>query len=204
MSSAIVRRSREPSARSTSTATSLAPEARSSRQRRSCQLRTGAPSTATTRSPSRTPAAAAGVLASGSASSGRCAGNAGHEGARKQQHGEQEVGERPGGDDRYPLPDALLVERAREIGGGDGALALVDHLHVAAERHRRDGPLGAVGAESARPHDAAEAHREPQHLHAAPAGDPVMAELVEDDEHAQHDEEREQLGHGVHQAASPA
>ena len=38
-----------------------APEARSRRQRRSCQLRTGTPSTATTRSPSRMPAAAAGL-----------------------------------------------------------------------------------------------------------------------------------------------
>ena len=84
---------------------------------------------------------------------------------------------------------------------GDRAFALVDHLHVTTERYRGNGPLGAVGSEAARPHDAPEADGEPQHLDLAPARDAVVTKLVEDDQDAQHDEERPDFGHGVHQAA---
>ena len=81
-------------------------------------------------------------------------GNARHVGAGEQQHREQQVGDRSGGDDRDALPDALAIERARQVRGGDVALALVGHLHVAAERNRRQRPFGAVAARSgARPDD---------------------------------------------------
>ena len=56
---------------STASATASRPWALVSRQRRSCQLRTGSPSSATTRSPARRPAAAAAVPDAGSASSAR-------------------------------------------------------------------------------------------------------------------------------------
>ena len=96
----------------------------------------------------------------------------------------------------------LPIERTCEIRRGDGTLALVEHLDVAAERHRGDRPLGAVGTQAARPDDATEPHGEAQDLDAASARDPVVAELVEYDEHAQNDEKCRQLGDDVHQAAA--
>jgi hypothetical protein len=129
-------------------------------------------------------------------------GNACDERAGEQQHGEQEVRDRARGDDRNALADALAVERPRQVRRGNGAFALVGHLDVAAERNRGEGPFGAVRPEPARPDDASETDGKAQHLDAAPACDDVVAEFVEDDQHAQHDEERGNLGHGVHQAAS--
>ncbi len=80
-------------------------------------------------------------LAGGAASSARCAGNAGDERAGEEQHREQQVRDRSRGDDRDALPDALPVEGARQVRRRDGAFALVDHLHVAAERDRGDAPI---------------------------------------------------------------
>ena len=49
----------------------------------------------------------------------------------------------------------------------DVAFALVEHLHVAAERNRGDHPFGLVRARAPRDERPAEADREAQHLHAA-------------------------------------
>ena len=62
------------------------------------------------------------------------------------------------------LPTLCRLNARGRSAGGDGAFPLVEHLHVAAERNRGKRPLGAVGPEAARPHDAAEAHRKAQHL----------------------------------------
>ena len=197
-----VRRRRTPSGRSTSIAMSAAPEARSRRQRRSCQLRTGAPSAATTRSPSRMPATAAGVFGGGAASSARCAGIPATKVPAKSSTASSRLAIGPAATMAILFQTLCRLKARARSPARDGAFALVDHLHVAAERNGGNGPFGAVGAEAARPHDAPESDREPQHLDPAPARHPVVAKLVEYDEHAQHDEEREQLGHGVHQAAS--
>ena len=75
-----------------------------------------------------------------------------HEQARVDQDGEQEVEHRPGDHDGEAPPDALPVEGARAARrGATGALALVEHLHVAAERDRGDHPLGLVAADAPRP-----------------------------------------------------
>ncbi len=116
----------------------------------------------------------------------------------EQQHGERKIGERSGRDDRDPFPDGLPIERARQVGNRDIALALVGHLDVAAQRHGGKGPLRPIGAVAPRPDYAAEANREAQDLDAAQARDPVVAEFVEDDEHAQHDEKSRHLDQYVH------
>ena len=61
------------------------------------------------------PAAAAGVSGGGVGEQRALPGNAGDVGAGEEQHREQQVGDRPGGDDRDALPDALPVEGARQV-----------------------------------------------------------------------------------------
>ena len=53
-------------------------------------------------------------------------GYAGDVSSGEQQHGEQQVRERTGGDDRDPAPHRLAIERARQVGAIDVALALVE------------------------------------------------------------------------------
>jgi hypothetical protein len=83
----------------------------------------------------------------------------------------------------------LRLKAPPRSAGGDVALALVEHAHVAAEGQRADDELGAVGLRLAAPEDAAEADREAQHLDAAGDGDAVVAVLVDDDEDAERQEE---------------
>ena len=87
-----------------------APEARSRRQRRSCQLRTGSPSTADDEiAVARCPARRRGRAGRRRREQRALARDAGDVRAGEQQHREQQVGDRSGGDDR----DAL----ARRSGG---------------------------------------------------------------------------------------
>ena len=59
-----------------------------------------------------------------------------------QQHGEQEIERRPGEQHRDALPHRLAIERLRRASSRrDGAFALVEQLHVAAERDRGDDVL---------------------------------------------------------------
>src|SRR5690606_8663603 len=88
---------------------------------------------------------------------------------------------------RDALPDRLAVEGAAGFPFRDIGLALVEHLHVTAERDRGDHVLVAVAA-AAQPQRLAEADREAQHAHAASARDPVVAELVEGHQHADADD----------------
>ena len=67
------------------------------------------------------------------------------------------------------------------------ALALVEHLDVAAQRDRGDRVLGAVAA-AAHPQRPAETDREAQHLDPEPARDPEVPELVEGHQHAEADD----------------
>ena len=76
------------------------------------------------------------------------------------------------------------------IGACDGPFALVEHLHVAAERNRREPVFDVVRPRAAPLHDGlAEAYREPQHLEAEPARNPVMAKLVDGHEHTDRNDE---------------
>src|SRR3954467_13530026 len=123
-----------------------------------------------------------------------------HEEPGVHQHREGEVEEWPRDDDGEALPDALAIECARELRGQHRPFALVEHLHVAAKGNGRDDPLGAVGAEAPEGERAAKTDREAQHLHAAPARDDEVAELVHHDQHAERDDEGEDRLHEAHAA----
>ena len=110
---------------------------------------------------------------------------------RVERDREQQVGQRTGGDDRRALPERLAVEGKVPLVGRDRTLALVEHAHVAAERQGADHELGAVGPRLAPPQHPAEADREAQHLDAAGDRHPVVAVLVDDDQHPQREQEGE-------------
>src|SRR5690606_822295 len=115
-------------------------------------------------------------------------------------HAQQQVGQRPGGDDGDPAADRLGVEGLVALPGRHLAFALVQHLHVAAQRQGGHHVLGAVLAQ-ALPERLAEADRKAQHLHPAAARHPVVAEFVEGDQDAEADDQppdrTEELAHPV-------
>jgi hypothetical protein len=128
-------------------------------------------------------------------------GAADHEHAPQQRDAQQQVGDRPRGDDRDALAHGFVVERLGRLFRRHVAFALVEHAHVAAERDRGDRVFGAVAA-AAHPQRLAEAHGEAQHAHAAAARDPVVAEFVESHQHAEADDHpphgTEEAAHGAH------
>src|SRR5204862_539559 len=93
--------------------------------------------------------------------------------------------------DREPLPYVLAIEGARQLSRLHRPLALVQHLHVAAEWDRGEDPFRAVRPDPSHEERAAKAHGKTQDLHAAKPGDEVMTILVHDDQHAERDEEGE-------------
>ena len=121
-----------------------------------------------------------------------------------EQHREQQVGDRTRGDDRDPLRDVLAVERARQVLGGNRTVdgfAFVEHRDVAAERNQRQHPLGPVASADPLDERPPEADREAQHLDAAGARDPVVTELVEDDQRPESEKECGDGPEDVHRVA---
>ncbi len=94
----------------------------------------------------------------------------------------------PASSTRIRCQGGLRVNDWEQLGGGDRPFALIEQLHVAAERQHGDGVDRAVLA-GALDERLAEADRESQHLEAEAPGDPEMAELVDRDQQAHgHDE----------------
>ena len=108
-----------------------------------------------------------------------------HEQRPVQQDRQQEIGERPGSDDRDAPPHRLPVERARQVGRVDVVLTLVHHLDIASQGDRTDHPFGTVGTVHPAQQRPAEADRESKHLDAACTRNEVVPELVDDDQHAE-------------------
>ena len=85
--------------------------------------------------------------------------------------------------------------------GATGAFALVEHLHVAAERERADDELGVLPGMLALRLPAierlAEADREAQHLDAASDGDPVVTVFVDGDQQAERNDEGNDCEHRI-------
>src|SRR5262249_1729335 len=131
--------------------------------------------------------------------------DAADENHRAERDRKQEIRHRPRGQDRYPAPHVLAVERTMSLLGLDGSFALVEHLHVASERNRSDHPFGPVATAPERPQALAEPDREAQHLDSERARDRKMTELVEHDEHAQRDQGRKEVvDEDVHAACDPS
>ncbi|MCY1462600.1 hypothetical protein D9M71_803910 [compost metagenome] len=80
-----------------------------------------------------------------------------------------------------------MVEGQAAFGRVHLGLALVQHLHVAAERNGGDHKFGAI-AVAPHPQRLAEADREAQYLYPAPARDPVVTELMEGHQQAKADD----------------
>ena len=118
-------------------------------------------------------------------------------------HRKEKVGCGPGEEHQHPTPDGLAVVRLRQMLGRDGALALVEQLHVAAKRDRRERVLRAV-RDPAPPQRPAKADREPHHADTEAASHPEMPELVHGHEHADGDEKREYVGEYRHVPATAA
>src|SRR6185312_9859061 len=110
-----------------------------------------------------------------------------HQHRPERGDGEDQVETGAGQHDQDALPDRLAGELAWAICGIDIALAGVQHLHVTAQRNPRHAILGTVLA-IPRLDRLAETDRETQHLHAAAARDPEVAEFVEGHQDAQGDD----------------
>src|SRR5205823_3240102 len=108
-----------------------------------------------------------------------------------ENEGEQEIGCRAGERDRRLLPRRLLEKPAPAILRRKLLEGIVAReLDVSAQRQERDAVLrlAPLHAEEAR----TEADREPQRLHTKPLADEEMPELVEEDDDADEDRERDQ------------
>ena len=158
-----VTRARSFSPRSTACVTS---QRSSVIERRSCQ---SLPSDeyARTQSPARRPARSARLPATGGPSSAfgssmpiQCA-------AAYSSTASSRLATGPAATMAARCHSGLRLKARSSSVGVDRAFALVEHLHVAAERQRADDELGAVGRGLAAPQHAAEADRETQHLDAA-------------------------------------
>src|SRR4029077_4924181 len=100
-------------------------------------------------------------------------------------------------DNRRPLPQTLAVERYGPFGRAElgqpcdrqarGGIGVAKHLDVATERDRAEFPTGA-GAVPPTEQFRAKADRKYLDPDPIPAGDPIVAELVNKDEDRQHDQ----------------
>src|SRR5690606_29389285 len=100
----------------------------------------------------------------------------------------------------HPLPHRLRLERLFEGNVGLAPspleraarhfLLLAGHLHVAAERKPGDGVLRPLACEGEPPDRRAESEREPVYVHPRGLGGEEVPELVHEDEHPEHDDER--------------
>src|SRR6266851_1643423 len=123
-----------------------------------------------------------------------------HEKRPVEHDGEQKIRHRPRGDDCHAPPDALAIEGPVRFLGRNRPFALVEHLHVAAERQRGDHPFGLVPATASPPQGPPKTDREAQNLHPEKPRDHIMAELVEHDQHAQCDDESQDGDGEIHAA----
>src|SRR5205085_2322114 len=171
--------------------------------RKSC---TEVPSIASMRSPARKPARAAGPSGITCPSTGGSGGvqnvnpsprksSAGSVRRRRcSASGTRSLAERSS-------PELARTARSaspRELVRRHGTLALVEQLHVAAERHRRHHVFDAIGAGDALEQRPAETDREAQHLEAEPPRDPEMPELVHRDENSHGDHEPQRVPDETH------
>ena len=97
------------------------------------------------------------------------------------------------------MRDGAAREGAMQLRGVDIAFALVEELHVAAERNRGQAILGAVAIVSdALPERLAETDAEAQHLEAELLRDPVVPELVNRDQYPDRNQEGGDENHNPH------
>src|SRR6185437_5287376 len=119
----------------------------------------------------------------------------------EQQDGEENVEAGAGEQHHDALEGVLAREGPRQVLGRHRAFALVEELHVAAERNGRDGDLRAVRAQPPGLQRLAEADREPENLEAETARNPEVAELVNGDQESDRDDEPQRVPDDAHARA---
>ena len=97
-----------------------------------------------------------------------------------QQHGQQQIGERPCGHGGDAFERMLAVKRIRQVFFGHIALARIDHFNIAAQRNRRQAPIDIAPAFGIKRR--AEANRKTQHFDAAQARHQQMSQFVQADQ----------------------
>ena len=94
-----------------------------------------------------------------------------------QHHGQDQVKHGTRRDNRDAPGNRLQVEGLTVLCSGCAGLGGVKHLDVATKRNRRKRPFGAMLIGSPQQHFP-ETNRKPQHPHATPARNQVMAEFM--------------------------
>ena len=117
--------------------------------------------------------------------------------APQQQHREQDVEGGAGEQHHDALPGRTAREGARQLVRRHRTFALIEQLHVAAERQRGDPVFVPFGVDVL-PQRLAEADGEAQHLEAEPSRDPEMAELMHRDQKAHGDHEPQRVPDHTH------
>ncbi len=112
------------------------------------------------------------------------------ENQRRQQH----VEGRPGGDDQNPLEHRLVVEGHRDVFGGQVRVGLfAHHLDESAQGDAGDSVIGAAHGLARQP--GTESQGKNFHPDPAEPGHDKMAELVDEHEHAQNNDKRQNAVH---------
>ncbi len=118
-----------------------------------------------------------------------------------EDDGEQEIGDRSGGNDGEALGHRLAVEGARQLLRRDRRLALVEHLDVTAERKGGKHPFGPIRPGVSDQQRLAETDGKAQHLDAAQPRHEIVTELMHDDQDAQREGEETEIPEQIHEAA---
>ena len=118
---------------------------------------------------------------------------------RIEKRGKNEIHGRAGEQHRNPVRDGAAREGAMQLRGIDIALALVEQLHIPAERNRGQAVLRAIPIVSdSRQQRFAEADTEAQHLEAKFLRDPVVPEFVHSDQYPDRNQEGGDEFHNHH------
>ena len=122
--------------------------------------------------------------------------------AGENHYRQNEIRHRPGDDDGRALAHRLKHEAFGALGlvhAGETRAArnargvvIAEKLDESAERDRGNLPAGSIAIVEA-DNFRAEPYRKQRDAHAAPAGDQKMAQLVEEDDDAQHEQERDDV-----------
>ena len=114
---------------------------------------------------------------------------------RIEQHGQQQIGQRPGCDHRCTRLQRLGVECQMTLGRIDRRFALVQHLDVAAQGQHANGKFSLFVLEPPGVDGLAKADGKLQHLDATRHGNPIVSVLMHGNQNAQRDEKRNQRQH---------
>ena len=104
---------------------------------------------------------------------------------RIQQHRQQQIDQWSGSHDGRPRCQRLVVESQMPQLWRNRRFTFIEHSHVATDRKHTNHKFSSRAFWLPAPDSFAKPHGKPQHPHAAGHGNPVVAELMHRDQHAQ-------------------